>query len=336
MQFVDEVQLHVSAGHGGSGIISFRREKFVAKGGPDGGDGGDGGDVIAEVDPNLATLLDLRFRKHIKAGRGRHGSGGLKTGRRGEDAIVRVPPGTLIFDAESGELLCDLIEAGARQIIAKGGIGGRGNAHFKSSTRQSPRFSELGKPGESRRIRIELRLIADVGLVGYPNAGKSTFLRAVSAAEPKVAAYPFTTLQPQLGVVDRPSFQTYTIADLPGLIDGAHEGKGLGFRFLRHIQRTRLLLFLVDMTSDHPADDLANLYTELSEFDPLLMEKPRLVVLNKVDLVDDEESGSDDYDFADFQISAKTGLGVESVLLALDERLAAEAGKKQEAADDYF
>lgn len=334
MQFVDEVTLHVSAGHGGSGIISFRREKFVAKGGPDGGDGGHGGSVIAEADPNLATLLDLRFRKHIKAERGRHGSGGDKTGRRGNDAIVRVPPGTLIFDNDTDELLCDLVEPGSRQVIAKGGMGGRGNARFKSATRQSPRFSELGKPGESREIRIELRLIADVGLVGYPNAGKSTFLRAVSAAEPKVAAYPFTTLQPQLGVVERPSYQSYTIADLPGLIDGAHEGKGLGFRFLRHIQRTRILLFLIDMTSDQPADDLVHLFTELSEFDPLLMEKPRIVVLNKVDLIDEDEAGSEDFEFADFQVSAQTKQGVESVLVALDERLAAETAA-QEDVDDY-
>lgn len=330
MRFVDEVELQVTAGHGGSGIISFRREKFVAKGGPDGGDGGDGGSVIAEVDPNLATLLDLRFKKHIKAKRGMHGSGGQKTGARGDDAIVRVPPGSLIFDVEDDRLLGDLIEPGARAVIAAGGRGGRGNARFKSPTRQSPRFSEIGQAGESRRIRIELRLIADVGLVGYPNAGKSTFLKAVSAAEPKIADYPFTTLQPQLGVVERPGFKTYTIADLPGIIDGAHEGKGLGIRFLRHIQRTRLLLFLIDVTSESPANEFANLLSELESFDPLLLKRPRRVALNKVDLIDEEIADSEDLDFADFAISAKTGQGIESVLLDIDEVMSAPAESEDE------
>ena len=318
MEFVDEVTIQVSAGHGGGGIIAFRREKFVSKGGPDGGDGGKGGDVIAEVDPNLATLLDLRFKKHIKAERGWHGSGGERTGASGKDAIMRVPPGTLIFDAEDNRLICELIEAGARAVVAAGGIGGRGNARFKSATRQSPQYSELGQSGEARRVRIELRLIADVGLVGYPNAGKSTFLRAVSAAEPKIGAYPFTTLQPQLGVVNRPRYHAYTVADLPGIIDGAHEGKGLGLRFLRHIQRTRILVFVVDMTSDSPGNDLAHLYEELAAFDPLLLKKPRLVVLNKADIVDAADSEGVDGGFADFVISAKTGQGVESVLGAID------------------
>lgn len=321
MQFVDEVEIDVTAGHGGSGIIAFRREKFVPKGGPDGGDGGKGGDVIFKVDPNLATLLDLRFKKHIKAGRGLHGSGALRTGAGGKDAVVPVPPGTLVFDVETNSLICELLDAGQEAIVASGGRGGRGNAHFKSPTRQAPQFSELGQPGESRRVRIELRLIADVGLVGYPNAGKSTFLRAVSAAEPKVADYPFTTLRPQLGVVDRPHFRAYTIADLPGLIEGASEGRGLGFRFLRHIQRTRVLLFLLDITSEEPGDDLAHLLAELAAFDPLLLEKPRRVVLNKADLLDPDSFDPEDHSFADFVISAKTGQGVESVLLEIDEIL---------------
>lgn len=319
MRFVDEVELQVTAGGGGSGIISFRHEKFVPKGGPDGGDGGAGGSVIAEVDPNLATLLDLRFKKHIKAIRGRHGSGGQKTGKCGDDAIVRVPPGSLIFDADDGRLLGDLIEAGERVVLAAGGRGGRGNAKFKSPTRQSPRFSEIGEAGEARHIRVELRLIADVGLVGYPNAGKSTFLRAVSAAEPKVADYPFTTLQPHLGVVERPGYKSYTVADLPGIIDGAHEGKGLGIRFLRHIQRTRLLLFIVDVTSESPANDYAHLLSELESFDPLLLKRPHRVALNKIDLVDEEIADSSEFSFAHYAISAQSGQGIESVLLDIDE-----------------
>jgi GTP-binding protein len=317
MQFVDEVILNITAGRGGAGCVSFRREKFVPLGGPDGGDGGKGGDIVAEVDPNLATLLDLRYKKHIRAEHGEHGSGALRAGAQGKETILRVPPGTLIFDDEDRTLLAELIQPGERAVIAEGGVGGKGNAHFKSSTRQAPRKAQTGMPGQSRMIKIELRLIADVGLVGYPNAGKSTFLTAISAAEPKIAAYPFTTLQPQLGVVERTNFQTYTVADLPGLIDGAHEGKGLGFRFLRHIQRTRVLVFLLDITSESPGDDLAHLMSELQAFDPLLLEKPRRVVLNKIDL----EGGHVDlseHPYADFAISAMTGLGIEPVLQSLD------------------
>jgi GTP-binding protein len=332
MQFVDEVIVRISAGRGGAGCVSFRREKFVPKGGPDGGDGGKGGDVVAEVDPNLATLLDLRYKKHIRARHGAHGSGALRAGAMGADAIVRVPPGTLIFDEEEGRLLAELIHPGERAIIAQGGAGGKGNAHFKTATRQAPRRAQSGMPGESRMIKIELRLIADVGLVGYPNAGKSTFLKAVSAAEPKIAAYPFTTLQPQLGVVERHNFQTYTVADLPGLIDGAHEGKGLGFRFLRHIQRTRVLLFVLDITADSPGDDLAHLLSELQAFDPLLLEKPRRVVLNKIDLLPGELVDLANYPFADFAISAMTGRGIEPVLQSLDQLLLpSEAGAKPNA-----
>ncbi|MEW5701482.1 MAG: GTPase ObgE [Candidatus Zixiibacteriota bacterium] len=321
MQFVDEVQLKVSAGHGGAGCVSFRREKYVPKGGPDGGNGGKGGDVRAEVDPNLATLLDLRYRKHIKAGRGKHGSGALKSGANGEDAVIRVPPGTMIFDVDDGRLLGDLITAGENVIVAKGGLGGHGNAYYKTATRQVPRKAQPGLPGESRLIRIELHLIADVGLVGYPNAGKSTFLKAVSAAEPKIAAYPFTTLQPQLGVVERPGYRTYTVADLPGLIDGAHEGKGLGFRFLRHIQRTRVLLFILDGTGESPGDDLGHLLAELAAYDPHLVDKPRRVVINKIDLMEPTRRDGHDFPYADFMISAKTGDGIPAVLAAFDGML---------------
>lgn len=320
MQFVDEVILSITAGRGGAGCVSFRREKFVPMGGPDGGDGGKGGDIVAEVDPNLATLLDLRYKKHIRAAHGEHGSGSLRAGAQGQETLVRVPPGTLIFDEGDRTLLAELIHPGERAVIAEGGVGGKGNAHFKSSTRQAPRKAQTGMPGQSRMIKIELRLIADVGLVGYPNAGKSTFLTAISAAEPKIAAYPFTTLQPQLGVVERTNFQTYTVADLPGLIDGAHEGKGLGFRFLRHIQRTRVLVFLLDITSESPGDDLAHLMSELQAFDPLLLEKPRRVVLNKIDLVGDAVDMGE-HPYADFAMSAMTGRGVEPILQSLDALL---------------
>ena len=317
MQFVDEVILSITAGRGGAGCVSFRREKFVPLGGPDGGDGGKGGDIVAEVDSNLATLLDLRYKKHIRAAHGAHGSGALRAGAQGQETVVRVPPGTLIFDEDDRTLLAELLQPGERAVIADGGVGGKGNAHFKSSTRQAPRKAQTGMPGQKRMIKIELRLIADVGLVGYPNAGKSTFLTAISAAEPKIAAYPFTTLQPQLGVVERSNFQTYTVADLPGLIDGAHEGKGLGFRFLRHIQRTRVLLFMLDVTSESPGNDLAHLLSELQAFDPLLLEKPRRVVLNKIDLMDDIFDLRD-HPYADFAISAMTGRGIEPILQSLD------------------
>lgn len=321
MLFVDEIELQVAAGRGGPGAVSFHRERYVPKGGPDGGDGGKGGDVVAEVDPHLMTLLDLRYKKKIRASHGGHGSGRLKAGANGADAVIRVPPGTLIYDVEEDCLLADLLEEGARIVIAAGGQGGRGNVHFKSPTKQTPRYAQPGRAGESRRIKIELRLIADVGLVGFPNAGKSTFLRAISAAEPKVAAYPFTTLRPHLGVVSRPEYQSYTVADLPGLIDGAHEGKGLGFRFLRHIQRTKVLLFIIDVAAASPGDDLGHLLAELSAHDPRLMDKPRRVVLNKADLLEGDPP-ADLMSFGDFLISAKTGAGVEPVLQALDELLA--------------
>lgn len=320
MKFVDEVTIQITAGAGGSGCVSFRREKFVSKGGPDGGDGGKGGDVICLADENLGTLLDLQYRKHYRADRGQHGSGNNRTGESGSDAIIRVPPGSIIADAATGEILADLIEKGQQAVVARGGNGGKGNTRFKSATHQTPRKATPGFPGEERKLKVELRLIADVGLVGLPNAGKSTFLKQVSAAEPKIAAYPFTTLKPQLGVVTRPEYRHFTVADIPGIIEGASQGKGLGLQFLRHIRRTRVLLILIDGQQDDVEEQLAALLTELREFDPTMLEKPRLVLINKTDLWDEKTAAEykKRFAWADFLASAQSGEGIEAVLQALE------------------
>jgi len=320
MKFVDEVTIEVTAGTGGSGCISFRREKFVSKGGPDGGDGGKGGDIISQADENLGTLLDLQYRKHYRAQRGQHGSGGNKTGESGADTIIRVPQGTLITDAETGEVLADLIDDRQCAVVARGGKGGKGNTHFKSATHQTPRKATDGMPGEKRKLNIELRLIADVGLVGLPNAGKSTFLKQVSAAEPKIAAYPFTTLHPQLGVVTRSGFRHFTVADIPGIIEGASRGKGLGLQFLRHIRRTSVLLIIIDGQQDNAEEQLAALLAELREFDPTMLERPRLVLINKIDLWDKELAAvnKNRFNWADALASALTGEGIEQLLQKLE------------------
>jgi GTP-binding protein len=286
--FVDYVKIFVRGGHGGSGCVSFRREKFVPKGGPDGGDGGDGGSVIVEADANLGTLLDFRFRKHFQAERGQHGQGGMRHGRRGRDVILRVPVGTIVRDAATGEVLADLVEAGQKCVVARGGKGGRGNARFATSTHQAPREWEPGEPGEERWLELELRLLADVGIVGFPNVGKSTLLSRVSAARPKIADYPFTTLTPNLGIVHVGEGQSFVMADIPGLIEGAHLGKGLGHQFLRHIERTRVLLFLIESIRPEPERDLAVLRNELRQFDPSLAAKPGIVALSKMDLLPEE------------------------------------------------
>lgn len=327
MKFVDEVKIEIAAGDGGNGCVSFRREKFVAKGGPDGGDGGKGGDVVCLADENLNTLLDLQYRRHYRAERGKHGSGKNKTGESGADAIIRVPPGSIITDAESGVILADLIKNGRRATVALGGRGGKGNTHFKSSTRQTPREATPGQTGEKRNLKVELRLIADVGLVGLPNAGKSTFLQQVSAAEPKIADYPFTTLQPQLGVVSRPGYRHFTVADIPGIIEGASQGKGLGLQFLRHIQRTKVLLIIIDGVGDDVEEQLAALLAELREFEPRMLEKPRLVMINKTDLWDQEtaEENRKRFDWADFLASAQTGAGIEEILRKLEMILLEQA-----------
>jgi GTPase len=287
MKFIDEVKIRVIAGDGGRGCISFRREKFIPRGGPNGGNGGKGGDVIALADPQLTTLLDLRYQKQYKAGHGEHGLGKDQHGKTGEDRIIKVPVGTLIRDAGTGELIGDLKEAGQQVVMAAGGRGGKGNAHFVSSTNRSPRFAQPGEPGEDKELEIELRLLADVGIIGLPNAGKSTLIAAISAVRPKIADYPFTTLVPNLGVVGYGEEKSFVVADIPGLIEGAHEGHGLGDKFLRHVTRTSVLIHLLDAASIDEKDPLAGWRTvnrELELFDPELGKKPQIVVANKIDL----------------------------------------------------
>lgn len=288
--FLDEVTIHVAAGHGGRGAVAFRREKYVPKGGPSGGDGGGGGSVWLFSDPNENTLLRFRFEKHFKAERGRHGEGSLRTGRSGEDLLLPVPVGTQIFDEDGALLLEDLVEPGQRWLAAKGGRGGKGNAFFASSTRQAPRIAQPGEPGEEKTLKLVLKLLADVGLVGFPNAGKSTLISSISAAKPEIADYPFTTLVPHLGVVNPGEFRSFVVADIPGLIEGAHEGRGLGDRFLRHIERCRALAFLIDVSSStgrDPVTDLEILERELAAYSPDLAARPRLILATKLDALDE-------------------------------------------------
>ena len=267
--------------------MSFHREKFVAKGGPDGGDGGRGGSIILKGDRQLRTLMDYVYRREYKAKRGQHGMGSNKHGRKGPDIILKVPLGTLVKDAENGEILADITEDGQSFVVARGGRGGKGNARFATPTHRSPREWEVGEPGEERRIELELKLIADIGLVGFPNAGKSTLLSTISAARPKIADYPFTTLAPNLGIVRYENFTSFIVADIPGLIEGAHEGKGLGHQFLRHIERTRALAYLIDITEEDPQAVYKTLWNELHSFSERLVHKPSIIVLTKIDLLDD-------------------------------------------------
>jgi GTP-binding protein len=282
--FFDEARVYVRAGDGGNGCVAFRREKYVPFGGPSGGNGGSGGNVYLVVDPQRNSLVDFKKRAHFKAPRGTHGQGKSQHGRGGKDLLLPVPPGTVVRDDETGELLADLTEPGQRVLVATGGRGGRGNAAFTSSVHQAPRIAENGEPGEERWLRLELKLIADVGIIGMPNAGKSTLLSVVSAARPKIAAYPFTTLQPHLGVATVHSYATMVLADIPGLIEGASLGAGLGHQFLRHVERCRLLIHLLDGASDSPLADWAAINAELEAFNPRLASKPQIVALNKMDL----------------------------------------------------
>jgi GTPase len=287
MKFVDEAKIFVKGGHGGAGCVSFRREKFIPKGGPDGGDGGKGGDVIFRADKSHHTLLDLKYQQHQIAKNGGHGSGNNRTGRSAVDLEVIVPPGTVVKDFATGEILADLACLGQTYIVAKGGIGGKGNAHFKTSTHQTPRFAQEGMEGEERWLKMELKLLADVGLVGFPNAGKSTFISRVSAACPKIADYPFTTLTPHLGVVKVGDSPSFIVADIPGLIAGAHDGLGMGIQFLRHVERTSVLLHLIDISGEPNTNawkNYAAISKELKLFNPQLLEKAQLVCLNKIDL----------------------------------------------------
>lgn len=288
MKFVDVATIHVKAGDGGVGCVSFRREKFVPKGGPNGGDGGRGGSIIVRANKQLNTLLDYHYKRSYKARRGEHGLGANKTGRSGNDIVLQVPTGTIVRNSETNEEMGDLVRDAEEFIVAKGGRGGRGNAAFATPTNQAPRKYELGIPGEEFSIELELKLLADVGLVGFPNAGKSTLISAISAARPKIADYPFTTLVPNLGIVRVDEGKSFVVADLPGLIEGAHTGKGLGIQFLRHIARTKVLVFLIEAISENPQADYTVLVNELRSYDRTLMEKPKIVALTKIDIIDDD------------------------------------------------
>jgi GTP-binding protein len=284
--FIDHVVIDVAAGRGGDGCVSFRREKYVPKGGPDGGDGGRGGDVVVEATERMTTLVDLHYNRNYKAGRGANGSGQGKRGKSGDDTVILVPPGTVVREAGSGRVMAELLEAGERCVVAKGGKAGLGNERFKSPRNQAPTKSTPGGSGESKRLEITLKLIADVGLVGEPNAGKSTLLGAVSAAHPKVASYPFTTRTPVLGIVRSGDFESFVMVDIPGLIEGAHEGRGMGREFLRHIERCRVLLYLIDVTLPDPQASYETLRQEILRYDPELLAKPSVVALTKCDLID--------------------------------------------------
>lgn len=290
MKFIDYAKIFVKAGNGGRGIVSFHHEKYVPKGGPDGGNGGKGGDVIFRANPHLTTLLDFRYKRNYKAEDGKPGGTNNRTGRNGEDKIILVPCGTVIKDAKDGEILADLVKPGQEFVAVRGGRGGRGNAEFATPTNQTPRFAEEGQPGEEREILLELKVLADVGIVGFPNVGKSTLISVVSAARPKIADYPFTTLVPNLGVVQIGDGKSFVVADIPGLVEGASEGRGLGLQFLRHIERTKVLLFLIDANTDNPKMDFQILLNELKKYNKELLQKEKVIAFSKMDSVTEEKA----------------------------------------------
>lgn len=323
MRFIDEAIITVKAGDGGRGCVSFRREKYVPKGGPDGGNGGRGGDIIFVADSRLSSLLDFRYKRELEAERGEHGMGSMCTGKDGLDLIVKVPSGTIIKDEDTGEVLADMVLDGQTYLACKGGRGGKGNAHFTSATHQTPRFAQPGEEGTGRRLKLELKLLADVGIIGFPNAGKSTLIAHISAARPKIADYPFTTLVPNLGVVAFGDWAGFVVADIPGLIEGAHEGKGLGIKFLKHIERTRIFIHVLDLspeTGRDPLDDFKVVNSELKAFNSELAERPQVVALNKTDITEtaDELPGLLKFfkglGIKVFPISAATGKGLTELV----------------------
>jgi GTP-binding protein len=336
VKFIDEVFISVQSGDGGRGCVSFRREKFIPKGGPDGGDGGKGGDVILKSTSRRRTLYPFRFKRQFKAQNGAHGQGSQKTGKNGSDLIIEIPPGTIVSDAETGELLKDFTQPDETFVAAKGGRGGQGNTRFKSSTQRTPRFAQPGEPGQYLKLKLELKLLADVGLVGLPNAGKSTLISVISSATPKIADYPFTTITPTLGVVQPDQAESFVVADIPGLIEGAHKGAGLGIRFLRHVERTRILVHLIDAAAIDPQNPLVSYETinqELAQYNPLLMEKPQIIVLNKMDVTGADQAGEAFevaiHDRQVLKISAATRKGIEQLKFKLVELLDEPHGKKK-------
>ncbi|MBZ4687262.1 MAG: GTPase [Clostridia bacterium] len=324
--FLDRAKIYVKGGDGGSGVVSFRREKYVAEGGPNGGDGGRGGNVIARADKGLRTLVDYKYKRHYKAERGQHGQGSNKHGKSAKDLILRVPPGTIIKDADTGEILADIVSEDQEVVLARGGRGGRGNARFVSAQNRVPKIAEKGEPGEERWLELELKLLADVGLIGYPNVGKSTLISAVSAAKPKIADYHFTTLVPNLGVV-KTEHSSFVIADIPGLIEGAHQGVGLGHEFLRHVERTKMLVHVIDIAALEGRDPLEGFHKinkELELYDPILAKRKQIIAANKIDLPGAEENLEilqeelgDDYEI--YSISAVTGKGLKQLVLRMAE-----------------
>ncbi|HHY41859.1 MAG TPA: GTPase ObgE [Thermoanaerobacterales bacterium] len=329
--FIDRAKIYVKAGDGGNGVVAFRREKYVPRGGPSGGDGGRGADVVLKVDSNLSTLMDFRYKVHYKGKRGEHGQGSNKAGRSAEDLVIKVPPGTIVKDAETGEVLADLVEDGQSFVVAKGGRGGRGNARFVSSVHRAPDFAEKGEPGEERWVVLELKLLADVGLIGFPNAGKSTLLSRMTAARPKIADYPFTTLSPVLGVVETGlgDGSSFVLADIPGLIEGAHKGQGLGHEFLRHVERTRLLVHVLDLSGMErdPVEAFYAINQELEQYSEKLLEKPQIIAANKIDLPEARENldkvrgmlEKEGYDI--IPVSGATGERIKQLIKLISEKL---------------